>query len=115
MNDHGAEMAIFPQSGPSKIRRLFVGMLHHVDSSLRDIEAAKPPKRLQVTQIIKLFEHLKGLLWCLCRFLSLLLLVLKQMCEDCKQSNVRRFDDALRVLLVLWRFRPRSSLITDMW
>lgn len=30
-------------------------------------------------------------------FSSLLLLVLKQMCKDCKQSHVRRFDDALRV------------------
>lgn len=45
------------------MRRLFVGLLHHVDSSLRDIEAAKPPKRVQVTQILKPFEHLKSLLW----------------------------------------------------
>lgn len=56
-------MAIFLQSGQSKIRRLFVGLLHHVDSLLWDVEAAKPPKRVQVVQILKPFEHLKSLLW----------------------------------------------------
>lgn len=60
---HRAEMAISPQSGQSKIRRLFVGLLHHVDSLLWDVEAAKPPKRVQVAQILKPFEHLKSLLW----------------------------------------------------